>query len=115
MTTKERMAVMQAWMDGKQIQVRSHGRWHDVGTAGEPTWLSHEYRLKPKCRKVGVSLFEADIAKLDALMRHVSEAHRIHIDFSTAVKLCVRMVRHDPQPGLLMAALTKIRSEDGRK
>jgi len=115
MTTKERVAVMQAWLDGKQIQVRTHGRWADIGPHGEPSWLSHGYRIKPKCHKVSISLFDADVNKIEDFMRHVAETRNMRIDRSTAIKLVIRMSSRRPEPGPLKAALVKLRSEDGRR
>lgn len=45
--TKERIAVMQAYVDGKQIQVESSdSKWADVP---EPSWsINGNYRIKPK-------------------------------------------------------------------
>ncbi len=45
--TKERIAVMQAYVDGKQIQVeRSDGKWADVP---EPSWsINGNFRVKPE-------------------------------------------------------------------
>ena len=45
--TKERIAVMQAYVDGKQIQVESSdSKWTDVP---EPSWsINGNYRIKPK-------------------------------------------------------------------
>ena len=45
--TKERIAVMQAYADGKQIQVESSdGKWADVP---EPSWsINGNYRIKPE-------------------------------------------------------------------
>jgi len=115
MTTKDRIAIMQAWTDGRQIEVRSQGRWQDVGPHGEPSWLSRNYRIKPKCRKISVSLFDADITKLDALMHNMVESHNLRIDRSTAIKLCIRMASRDPNQELVRAAWMKIRDEDGRR
>ena len=43
--TKERIAVMQAYVDGKQIQVESSdSKWADVP---EPSWsINGNYRIK---------------------------------------------------------------------
>jgi len=50
MNTKEKIAVMQAWLDGKEIQVKGYrdGIWY--GIAGEPnwTWGDNIYRIKPE-------------------------------------------------------------------
>lgn len=45
--TKERIAVMQAYVDGKQIQVESSdSKWADVP---EPCWsINGNYRIKPE-------------------------------------------------------------------
>lgn len=45
--TKERIAVMQAYVDGKQIQVEcSDGKWADVP---EPSWsINGNFRVKPE-------------------------------------------------------------------
>ena len=45
--TKERIAVMQAYVDGKQIQVESSdSKWADVP---EPSWsINGNYRIKPE-------------------------------------------------------------------
>lgn len=50
MNTKEKIAVMQAWLDGKKIQVDSNyvGIWYEI--VGEPrwNWISNTYRIKPE-------------------------------------------------------------------
>ena len=50
MDTKEKIEVMQAWLDGKTIEI-AHPRddiWHEV--AGEPNWNwgYNNYRIKPE-------------------------------------------------------------------
>lgn len=47
--TKERIVVMQAYVDGKQIQVESSdSKWADVP---EPSWsINGNYRIKPEPR-----------------------------------------------------------------
>ncbi len=50
MTTKEKIAVMQAWLDGKSIQVKSIASdevWYDVEKEPSWDWLIREYRIKP--------------------------------------------------------------------
>ena len=49
MNTKEKIEIMQAWLDGKPIQCCSDGsRWETL--TEEPLWdfMSNEYRIKPK-------------------------------------------------------------------
>ena len=44
--TVERIKIMQAFVDGKQIQYKDDGRWKDVK---DPMWSSiNEYRIKPE-------------------------------------------------------------------
>ena len=57
MTTKEKIEVMQAYVDGKQIQIRAAGNnkrdWEDFNF-GEPCWdwYETEYRIKPEEKPV---------------------------------------------------------------
>lgn len=47
--TKERIAVMQAYVDGKQIQVKSSdSKWADVP---QPSWsINENFRVKPETK-----------------------------------------------------------------
>jgi hypothetical protein len=50
--TKEKIAVMQAFLDGKKIQWTGGGsEWSDFD--GEPiwNWLQYDYRIKPEPRE----------------------------------------------------------------
>ena len=55
MTTREMIAVMQAYADGKKIQIADKGSkdWADYGT-GEPVWDwdAFDYRIKPEEKPV---------------------------------------------------------------
>ena len=55
MTTREMIAVMQAYADGKKIQIADKGSkdWADYGT-GEPVWDwdAFDYRIKPEDKPV---------------------------------------------------------------
>lgn len=50
MNTKEKIEIMQAWIDGKTIQITYRGldAWADI--LPEPEWdfQKYEYRIKPK-------------------------------------------------------------------
>lgn len=54
MTTKEKIAVMQAYVDGKKIQFARKNKedWEDYST-GEPLWAwsMFDYRIKPEEEK----------------------------------------------------------------
>lgn len=54
MTTKEKIAVMQAYLDGKKIQlaIKNKEDWEDYDT-GEPVWdwTCFDYRIKPEEEK----------------------------------------------------------------
>ena len=59
----ERIKVMQAWLDGKTIQMRFNkksGEWSDVSN---PQWADHmEYRIKPELRVIWVVFWEDNSA-----------------------------------------------------
>lgn len=52
MNTKEKIEVMQAWVNKKPIQFRVHGcaDYHDWCECDEPVWdwNSNDYRIKPE-------------------------------------------------------------------
>lgn len=50
MDTKEKIAVMQAFVDGKEVQRYSNGTWCTLEQGHSPTWAWDriEYRIKPK-------------------------------------------------------------------
>lgn len=49
MTTKEKIAVMQAYEDGKTIQFYSYGEWEDIDVPAW-NWASVDYRVKPESK-----------------------------------------------------------------
>lgn len=53
MTTAGKIAVMQAYLDGKQIQVCHNNEWKDWVISLAPTWDwgNHKYRIKPEEEK----------------------------------------------------------------
>jgi len=63
-----------------------------------------------KCKKLSISLFKTDLAKLDGI-RSFMEASGQRISTSQAVKLALRTA---PLSTDLAEALTAIRAEDGR-
>ena len=56
MNTKQKIEVMQAWLDGKPIQRERKGLadWADWSATNEPVWCwsDFNYRIKPPVRKV---------------------------------------------------------------
>lgn len=50
MTTEEKIAVMQAYVDGKKIQVKACcvREWRDCIVAPDWDWVSYDYRVKPE-------------------------------------------------------------------
>lgn len=48
--TKRKIAVMQAYVDGKQIQVKACGvsEWRDCTLEPDWDWVSGDYRVKPE-------------------------------------------------------------------
>lgn len=54
MTTEEKIKVMQAYVDGKQIQTRAalfKGNWVDVNIEPSWDWALNDYRIKPEVKK----------------------------------------------------------------
>lgn len=56
METQEKIAVMQAYADGKQIQFRkaeTEEEWADLSYTRDPTWnwKNNEYRVEPELKK----------------------------------------------------------------
>lgn len=53
MNTKEKIAVMQAWVDGKDIQCRPNGLnlWDEVDAEPRWDWTRCEWRIKPEPRE----------------------------------------------------------------
>lgn len=50
MNTKEKIAVMQAWLDGEKIEVAScrDGIWRELEGLPDWNWRSNVYRIKPE-------------------------------------------------------------------
>lgn len=48
MTTEEKIAVMQAYVDGKTIQSIWNGDWADVTEPPIWNWRDNQYRIKPE-------------------------------------------------------------------
>jgi hypothetical protein len=70
MTTKEKIAVMQAFEDGKQCQAREKGRndWCDF-TCTNWNWADCDFRIKPEEKKPryrDIPIVESDRARLRA-------------------------------------------------
>lgn len=63
-----------------------------------------------KCRKISISLFQTDIARLDGI-RSFMEANGQRISTSQAVKLALRTA---PLSKDLAEAMAAVRAEDGR-
>lgn len=50
MTTAEKIEVMQAYLDGKQIQIKVGDGWKDIYYEPEWDWGIHDYRIKPEAK-----------------------------------------------------------------
>lgn len=75
MTTEEKIAVMQACVDGKTIQICPSGRsnWSDTKIPPQWNWVDFNYRVKPEPREWWV----VPNAWLFA-SRDIAEAHSIN-------------------------------------
>jgi len=63
-----------------------------------------------KCKKLSISLFQTDLAKLDGI-RSFMESNGKRISTSQAIKLALRTAPHSND---LVAAMAAIQAEDGR-
>lgn len=52
MTTEEKIAVMQAYVDGKKIQAKTFGadNWMDCIVEPSWNWVVYDYRVKPEAK-----------------------------------------------------------------
>ena len=60
MNTKEKIAVMQAWMEGKeeiQVSTRHSTEWKRLSWVPEWDWTSYDYRIKPEPKFVYVNVY----------------------------------------------------------
>lgn len=48
LSREEKLALFEAWLDGKAIQYYLHSRWNDLDRRVGPSWsFSSNYRVKP--------------------------------------------------------------------
>lgn len=73
MNTKEKIAVMQAFMEGKEIQVstRHSAEWKRLTWMPEWDWTSYNYRIKPEPKFVYVNVYSC---KLEAAGRRTTNS-----------------------------------------
>lgn len=45
--TKERIAIMQAYVDGEKIEAYWHGHWYEISEFENWNWEENDYRIKP--------------------------------------------------------------------
>ena len=60
--TKKAIEIMQAYVDGKNIQVLSDGEWLTFGGMGAPEWNFSErhYRVKPEPLECWVTVMDGN-------------------------------------------------------
>ena len=65
MNTKEKIAVMQAFVEGKEIQVstRHSTEWKRLTWVPEWDWTSYDYRIKPEPKFAYVNVYSYANAK----------------------------------------------------
>lgn len=61
-TLKEKIEVMQAYLDGKTIQGSVDGNWTDWKSKNDPqfNWGSFDYRIKPENKQVPYDFSDAE-------------------------------------------------------
>ena len=65
MNTKEKIAVMQAFVEGKEIQTTTHysTEWKELTWVPEWDWTSYNYRVKPEPKFAYVNVYSYANAK----------------------------------------------------
>lgn len=59
-TLAEKIAIMQAYLDGKKIEINRFGTctWHDVDEEPLFNWKDYDYRVKPVIREGWINLYD---------------------------------------------------------
>ncbi len=69
MNTKEKIAVMQAWLDGKTIQLLTLAKhaWTDVSREPRWDWSECSYRIKPK-EKTSIPATQEELKDIESVI-----------------------------------------------
>ena len=75
MNTKEKIAVMQAFVEGKEIQVstRHSTEWKRLVWMPEWDWTSYNYRIKPEPKFVYINVYTELYDGVTESARHFSK------------------------------------------
>jgi hypothetical protein len=91
---KGRIELMQAWLDGKQVQYKDLARnWIDID---EPSWSSmYEYRIKPENKKFYIGIDKSEVTGLDTKVdRLMGSEGVVELSFDSNNKLeAIRIVK----------------------
>ena len=68
--------------------------------------------VNPVAQKLSVSLFAADLERVDAILDHMKAKAGVRLNVSAALKLALRAVRLDDG---LLAAWDAVQADDGRR
>jgi len=68
--------------------------------------------VNPVAQKLSISLFAADLERVDAILDHMKAKAGVRLNVSQAIKLALRSVRIDDG---LLAAWDGVRADDGRR
>jgi len=91
MPTPEKIAVMQAFLDGETIQCRKHGSKKNWGVVRNPdpswNWKDTDYRIKPEPREFWLNIYDNT-----AVSFSTEEAAEKHVCFGRTERIRVREV-----------------------
>lgn len=80
--TKKAIAVMQAFVDGEEIEFRdlSQRTWESVGNNQSISWhwVNNAYRIKPKVKKFKVALYRLAFGPTVYYPQHYAYAESSH-------------------------------------
>ena len=85
-TTEEMIAVMQAYVDGKEIEYESYSKWEKV-TEPAWNWGGNDYRVKPEPEYIPFTFEDAEFLmgkvvkhKHKHMMLNISTVTDTHVD-----------------------------------
>lgn len=91
MNTKEKIEIMQAWLDGKTIEFKKgHKPWATLSMAActedEPTWYwgEYEYRIKPEPFECWIALSNDGYAEIITDKRRLKS---FNMDYFKVIKV----------------------------
>ena len=65
-TLKEKISIMQACLDGKDIQVQTSGKWIFTNINTDFNWAHYDYRIKPEPLTIWVNIYDKGFSSYES-------------------------------------------------